>query len=338
MTTPLKARRTGAAITALGEFETGDALPIAHGGTGATDAAAARTALGLGTAATTDSTAYATADQGATADSAVQPGDLATVAISGSYDDLTDTPMLGTAATQDATAFDPAGSASGAISAHELAYDHALIATALQSETDPVFSAWDRSTGISITESQIRDFGDYEPADATILKTAAIGVTVCAQTDPRLSDARTPTAHKSSHATGQADAITPADIGAATAGHDHAGVYDPAGAASSAVSAHQSAYTHALIATAVQPDDLAAVATSGAYADLTGKPTLGTAAATDSTAYATAAQGAKADTALQPAVIDDTSVAANKLWSAQKISAELGDITSALDALNGEAV
>jgi lysophospholipase L1-like esterase len=40
---------------------------------------------------------------------------------------------------------------------------------------------------------------------------------------------------------------------------------------------------------------------SGAYADLTGKPTLGTAAATDATDYATTAQGVKADTAVQPA-------------------------------------
>jgi len=40
---------------------------------------------------------------------------------------------------------------------------------------------------------------------------------------------------------------------------------------------------------------------SGSYVDLTNKPTLGTAAATDATAYATAAQGTKADTALQPA-------------------------------------
>lgn len=40
---------------------------------------------------------------------------------------------------------------------------------------------------------------------------------------------------------------------------------------------------------------------SGAYADLTGKPTLGTAAATAITDYATAAQGALADSALQPA-------------------------------------
>jgi hypothetical protein len=39
------------------------------------DASAARTTLGLGSAAITDSTAYATAAQGSTADSALQPGD-----------------------------------------------------------------------------------------------------------------------------------------------------------------------------------------------------------------------------------------------------------------------
>lgn len=45
---------------------------------------------------------------------------------------------------------------------------------------------------------------------------------------------------------------------------------------------------------------LSAVATSGDYNALSNRPTLGTAAATNSTAYATAAQGAKADTAVQP--------------------------------------
>ena len=46
---------------------------------------------------------------------------------------------------------------------------------------------------------------------------------------------------------------------------------------------------------------LATVATSGAYGDLSGLPTLGTAAATAATAYATAAQGVTADAALPKA-------------------------------------
>jgi hypothetical protein len=37
--------------------------------------------------------------------------------------------------------YDPINSASGAITAHELAYDHDLIATALQTETDPVWAS-----------------------------------------------------------------------------------------------------------------------------------------------------------------------------------------------------
>lgn len=45
---------------------------------------------------------------------------------------------------------------------------------------------------------------------------------------------------------------------------------------------------------------LASVALSGAYADLTGKPVLGTAAAAATTDFATAAQGALAATAIQP--------------------------------------
>lgn len=52
--------------------------------------------------------------------------------------------------------------------------------------------------------------------------------------------------------------------------------------------------------TAVQPGDLATVATTGDYGDLLNKPVLGTAAAADTTDFATAAQGTKADTAVQP--------------------------------------
>ena len=48
----------------------------------------------LGTAAAADTTDFATAAQGTLADSATQPGDLATVATSGSYDDLSDKPAI----------------------------------------------------------------------------------------------------------------------------------------------------------------------------------------------------------------------------------------------------
>lgn len=88
-------------------------------------------------------------------------------------------------------------------------------------------------------------------------------------------------------------------------------------------------------ATAVQPADLATVATSGSYNDLSdkpaipaaqvnsdwnatsgvaqilNKPTLGTAASKDATDFATAAQGAKADTAVQPAAIADMETKTN---------------------------
>jgi len=36
-------------------------------------------------------------------------------------------------------------------------------AEVIMTETDPIFTAWDKSTGISITKSQVVDFGEYEP-------------------------------------------------------------------------------------------------------------------------------------------------------------------------------
>src|SRR5690606_26661502 len=50
-----------------------DVVPISLGGTGATTASQARTNLGLGSAATEDASAFATAAQGAKADTALQP-------------------------------------------------------------------------------------------------------------------------------------------------------------------------------------------------------------------------------------------------------------------------
>lgn len=58
-----------------------------------------------------------------------------------------------------------------------------------------------------------------------------------------------PAAHKASHATGGADALTAADIGAASSSHTHA---------------------------AGDISGLSTVATSGSYADLSNKPTIPT--------------------------------------------------------------
>jgi hypothetical protein len=43
-------------------------------------------------------------------------------------------------------------------------------------ESDPIFTAWDKSTGISITESQILDFGDYDNYDFWVVELNGGGV------------------------------------------------------------------------------------------------------------------------------------------------------------------
>ena len=94
---------------------TGAALQVASNLSDLADAAAARTNLGLGTAAASDVTAFATAAQGTKADSALQAAS--------NLSDIADAAAartnlgLGSAATSDALAFDAAGSAASAQSA-----------------------------------------------------------------------------------------------------------------------------------------------------------------------------------------------------------------------------
>lgn len=71
--------------------------------------------------------------------------------------------------------------------------------------------------------------------------------------------------------------------------------------------------------------NLATVATSGAYSDLSGTPTLGTAAAAASTDFATAAQGTKADSAVQSVKVNGSALTpdANKAVDITAIPASI---------------
>ena len=119
-----------------------------------TSAATARTNLGLGTAATTASTAYATAAQGTLADSATQPSDLATVATSGAYSDLTGKPTLGTAAATAST--DYATAAQGT-----------LADSAVQPNDSPTFEMLTLSRTSGDTTLKVKTTGTGD-ADATL--------------------------------------------------------------------------------------------------------------------------------------------------------------------------
>lgn len=82
--------------------------------------------------------------------------------------------------------------------------------------------------------------------------------------DPRFSDA--PIAHAASHQ-GGSDPVTPGGIGAATAGHDHSGIYEPTGL----VSAHEAAGDpHPTYLTQVEGDARYALTTQGSIYPLEG--------------------------------------------------------------------
>jgi ribosomal protein L31 len=97
------------------------------------------------------------------------------VATSNSYNDLDDKPTLGTAAAEDVGAFEGAG----AVASHLLAFNHSSFITLASVTYESLNTNGDVGTGATqLARGNHTHAGVYEPADATILKEAAIGSTV----------------------------------------------------------------------------------------------------------------------------------------------------------------
>lgn len=239
----------------------------------------------------------ATAAQGATADTAVQPSDLADVATSGMYSDLIDQPTI----------------PSTAADVGALADDWRPAVTDIEATGTPSASTYLRGDGTwgtpsggggTITSEDITDATTVGKDVLTAADAAAARSAIGAGT----SDLEIGTTASTAMAGNTAIPSSPGDVGAATAAQG------------------------ALADTAVQPTDLADVATTGAYADLTGTPTIpstpGEIGAQPAGDYATGAQGALADTAVQPADLAAvaTSGAYGDLTGQPSIPSTPGDI------------
>jgi hypothetical protein len=138
----------------------------------------------------------ATAAQGAKADSAVQPAGLTKAAVGlGDVDNTSDVNK-------------PVSTAQAA-------------ALAVKADTTAVVAAVAAHEAAADSHPNYLTAAEGNAAYATAAQ-GALAVTAIQPGNAALSNARTPTAHKSSHAVGGSDALSPADIGAAATVHGHA--------------------------------------------------------------------------------------------------------------------
>lgn len=248
----------------------------------------------LGTAASKATTDFATAAQGNLASTAVQPGDLSTVATSGKFVDLTDGPgAMGTTNASKVLRVNASGTA--------LEFGPTLAKVANTGNYADLNNL--------PTFAKVASTGSY--ADLTGTPALAAVATSGAYEDlsgkPVLSTIAL--SGKIQDATG-IPAFTVDDAGQSLVVNKTGDGFSLEVLATVATSGSYNDLsdkpTLSAVATSGKYSDLtgtpalSTVATTGKYSDLSGKPVLGTASENNTGDFATAAQGAKADTAVQP--------------------------------------
>jgi len=278
---------------------------------------------------------------------------LSSVASTGSYNDLTDKPTLGTAAAKDINEFATAGQGAKADTAlQSIPIATTSVLGGIKPDGTTIKVASDGTIGaiFDVTMNSMRVTKTaYGPGNWQWTNDTVIGFPIAL--NETLLSLPTGNVFRISYSEGGSIELNfiknlyeePKADWNATSGSKLILNKPTLGTAAAAnTTDFATAAQGALADSAIQPGDLAPVATSGSYADLSNKPSipttgtasgnvptlgsaasitanvpavfntsgalvphdsgaLGTAAFTDSTAYATAAQGAKADTAIQPA-------------------------------------
>ena len=265
----------------------------------------------LGSAAAADIEDFATAAQGALAATAVQPSDLATVATTGDYSDLEGTPSEATTST--------AGLMSAADKAkldgiEEGATTNSSDATLLNRANHTGTQAISTITGLQDALNSKAEIDDDATEETSTWSSSKIqqelsavasgeGYVVSVQGVEPDETGNVDIPEATTSDAGLMSASDKAKLdgieAGATANSPDADLLDRANhtgtQAISTISGLQSALN-----SKANAEDLATVATTGSYNDLEDLPELGSAAAADLEDLATAAQGALADTAVQP--------------------------------------
>lgn len=223
---------------------------------------------------------YATAAQGAKADTAVQPADLATVATTGDYDDLLNKPTIPTVnnATLTIQKNSVAAGTFTANSATDTTINITVPTTASDVSALPSSTKYGASLSLSINSStyvitaQLKDQDGNNLGSAQTIDLPLESVVVSGSYDDQTKKIILTLQNGSTVEFSVADLVSGLQTEITSQNMLDADLVDDSTSTNKFVTSSEKS----AISTAVQPSDLATVATSGSYNDLLNKPTIPT--------------------------------------------------------------